>query len=106
MTDSNYVYLVYGPTDFEEGRGSGKVYHAFESENEAWDYAMRQEGVQGRTYDYEAHYKKNGWADWYVKPMVVYKWGTGAVLADELQEKEKILGKLTDREKKILGLNK
>jgi hypothetical protein len=94
------IFLAYRNADTTEGRGPMVIDKAFRHRNDALSYIDDKPGVMGRT----AKWSQEKYGDWKVEEIVVYSNLTEANNFDFDQAKAKALSKLTEDEKRILGL--
>lgn len=97
----NTVFLVYKNSDMIEGRGLMVLDCVFSTLDAATQYANSKSGVMGRKPS------ANGWGeygDWRVEECVVFDDGSDVTKIKEQKLRDKALAKLSDVEKKVLGL--
>lgn len=70
MATKRYVYQVMCQSDMTEGRGGLRRSLCFNTEELAWEYADKQEGIMGRRPP-NGSWKHSGMGDWQVQPIEV-----------------------------------
>lgn len=97
------VYVVKQISDLTEGRGPMVSVKYFLNEDDAWNYADCNGGVMGRKPS-SGSWRNEKYGDWQVEEVTVYASLQSAIAADDQAIKEKALSKLTETERRVLGL--
>lgn len=98
------MFLVYGAyknADMTEGRGPMVLDRTFSFEEDCNNYIDKQSGVMGR----KAQWSRKRFGDWETKPIYVFESADEAEKVYTEEIREKAMKKLTDLEKKALGLS-
>jgi hypothetical protein len=95
------IYAAYYNSDMTEGRGPMVLDIAFEDKAVADAYIDSKPGIMGRK---EKWSEEGSGKDWMTKPIFVYKTIEEAKSANDEKDKLRALGKLTQREKALLGI--
>lgn len=95
------VYVVKKNSDMSEGRGPKIVDSIFSNRTAAVEYMDKQPGIMGRT----GKWSEDGYGDWKIEEMFLFDSANQREEAVIAEHKENALKKLTDYEKKILGLS-
>ena len=96
----NTIFAVYRNSDMTEGRGPMIIDSLWSDLQEAKKYIDIQPGIQGRMAKWST--MKHG--DWYIEELKVYNTSDQKNKEDNEIIRVRALNKLTDKERKVLGL--
>ena len=100
MNSVAVVYGLYMCDDMDEGRGQMRLVSLFAHEDDAWKAADTMPGIMGRTPG-PGGWRNSKFGEINVSPLTLY---ADYEAYTEETEREIALGKLTPREREILGL--
>ena len=99
-TLSGVAYVAFKNADGTEGRGPMVPVKGFDNKQAADDYIDAQPGVMGRREKWSAQ----AYGDWQVRTFYLFSTAEEALAAEQDDRRKAALKKLTDEEKKLLGL--